>query len=62
MVIHDDLLATGGTVDALAQLAARAGAEVVGALFLIELEALGGRARLAEHAPADAIHALITYP
>lgn len=61
VVIHDDLLATGGTVDALAQLAARAGAEVVGAVFLIELEALGGRARLAEHAPADAIHTLITY-
>lgn len=61
VLIHDDLLATGGTVDALAQLAVQAGAEVVGAAFLIELEALGGRARLAEHAPADAIHALITY-
>lgn len=61
IVIHDDLLATGGTVDALAQLAARAGAEVVGAVFLIELEALGGRARLAEHTPAQAIHALIRY-
>lgn len=61
IVIHDDLLATGGTVDALAQLAARAGAEIVGAVFLIELGALEGRARLAEHAPADAIHALIRY-
>lgn len=61
VVLHDDLLATGGTIDALAQLAIRAGAEVVGAVFLIELEPLGGRARLAEHSPADAIHALITY-
>ncbi|MDQ8043641.1 MAG: adenine phosphoribosyltransferase [Solirubrobacteraceae bacterium] len=61
VVIHDDLLATGGTVDALAQLAARAGAEVVGATFLIELEALEGRARLSEHCPADTIHALIRY-
>lgn len=61
VVLHDDLLATGGTIDALAQLAIRAGAEVVGAVFLIELAPLGGRARLAEHAPADAIHALITY-
>jgi adenine phosphoribosyltransferase len=61
VVIHDDLLATGGTVDALAQLAARAGAEVVGAVFLIELAALEGRARLGEHAPADAIHSLISY-
>ena len=61
VVLHDDLLATGGTIDALAKLAIRAGAEVVGAVFLIELEPLGGRALLAEHAPADAIHALITY-
>lgn len=61
VVLHDDLLATGGTIDALAQLATRAGAEVVGAVFLIELATLGGRARLAEHAPGDAIHALITY-
>ncbi|MDO9353672.1 MAG: adenine phosphoribosyltransferase [Solirubrobacteraceae bacterium] len=61
VVIHDDLLATGGTVDALAQLAARAGATVVGAVFLIELAALEGRSRLAEHCPAEAISALITY-
>lgn len=61
VVLHDDLLATGGTIDALAQLAIRAGAEVVGAVFLIELGPLGGRARLAQRAPADAIHALITY-
>lgn len=61
VLIHDDLLATGGTVDALAQLAIRAGAEVVGAVFLIELEALAGRGRLSEHTPADAIHALIRY-
>lgn len=61
VLLHDDLLATGGTIDALAQLATRAGAKVVGALFLIELTALEGRERLAEHAPADAIHALIHY-
>ncbi len=61
IVIHDDLLATGGTVDALAQLAARAGAQVVGAVFLIELEALAGRERLAEHCPVSAIHTLIRY-
>jgi adenine phosphoribosyltransferase len=61
IVIHDDLLATGGTVDALAQLAARAGATVVGAVFLIELASLAGRERLAEHCPVEEIHALITY-
>lgn len=61
VVIHDDLLATGGTVDALAQLAARAGATVVGAVFLIELDELEGRARLAEHCPPESIHSLISY-
>ncbi len=34
VVVHDDLLATGGTIDAVAQLATRAGAQVVGAVFL----------------------------
>jgi len=61
VVLHDDLLATGGTIDALAQLAQQAGANVVACVFLIELTALGGRARLAEHVPAGAIHALIEY-
>lgn len=61
VVIHDDLLATGGTVDAVAQLAVRAGAEVVGATFLIELADLGGRERLAAHVPSAQLRALITY-
>lgn len=61
VVIHDDLLATGGTVDALARLAERAGAEVVGAVFLIELTDLGGRSRLADHCPTDAIRSLVSY-
>lgn len=61
VVLHDDLLATGGTVDALAQLARRAGALVVGAAFVIELSALGGRERLSAHVPGDAITHLIAY-
>jgi adenine phosphoribosyltransferase len=61
VVIHDDLLATGGTVDALAQLAARAGADVVGAVFLIELGGLAGRDKLGAHVPSEAIRSLITY-
>lgn len=44
-LIVDDVLATGGTVAATARLIRRAGAEVAGALFLIELVQLGGRER-----------------
>ena len=45
-ILVDDLLATGGTVEAAASLISKAGAETVAALFLIELEGLEGRARL----------------
>jgi len=49
VLVHDDLLATGGTGAALCELVERAGAEVVGCTFVVELRALGGRARLAAH-------------
>ena len=42
VVILDDLLATGGTVAATANLCKRLGADVLGAMFLIELEGLNG--------------------
>jgi adenine phosphoribosyltransferase len=42
VLVVDDLIATGGTARAAVQLARRAGGEVVGASFLIELRALGG--------------------
>ena len=45
-ILVDDLLATGGTVEAAASLISKAGAETVAALFLIELVGLEGRARL----------------
>jgi adenine phosphoribosyltransferase len=57
VLIHDDLLATGGTAAALADLVQQLGAEVVGCAFLVELADLGGRARLAPHD----VHALISY-
>lgn len=61
VAIHDDLLATGGTVDAVARLAQRAGATVVGATFLIELGDLDGRERLSDHVAEASIRALLTY-
>ncbi|HWE82273.1 MAG TPA: adenine phosphoribosyltransferase [Gaiellaceae bacterium] len=57
VVIHDDVLATGGTVEAICGLVEQIGGVVVGACFIIELSFLGGRERL------DGLdqHALITY-
>jgi adenine phosphoribosyltransferase len=49
VLLHDDLIATGGTMAAIEQLVEKAGADVVGASFLMELEFLDGRARL--HSP-----------
>lgn len=46
VLIVDDLLATGGTAAAAARLVERAGAEVVGLVFAIELASLKGRERL----------------
>jgi adenine phosphoribosyltransferase len=49
VLIHDDLLATGGTARALCDLVERLGGEIVGCAFLVELGFLGGRKRLAPH-------------
>jgi adenine phosphoribosyltransferase len=46
VLLHDDLLATGGTMAAIEELVEQAGTEVVGVSFLMELAFLGGRARL----------------
>jgi adenine phosphoribosyltransferase len=46
VVIHDDVLATGGTVEAIAGLVTSLGGEVVGINFVIDLTFLGGRERL----------------
>ena len=46
VLVHDDLLATGGTARALVALARQMGAEVVGCAFLVELAFLRGRDQL----------------
>jgi adenine phosphoribosyltransferase len=57
VLIHDDLLATGGTAGALCELVEALGGQIVACAFLIELSFLGGRERLAPHH----VHALVDY-
>lgn len=57
VLLVDDLLATGGTMDACLQLVRRPGIEIVGCAFVVELVGLGGRDRL--H-PAD-VFSLVQY-
>ena len=57
VLIHDDLLATGGTASALADLVTRMGGEIVACAFLVELRFLDGRRRLDPHP----VHSLIVY-
>jgi adenine phosphoribosyltransferase len=49
VLVHDDLLATGGTAAACMRLIEAGGGEVVGAAILIEIQPLGGRERLTPH-------------
>jgi len=57
VVIHDDVLATGGTVSAIASLVEQLGGHVVGINFVIELSFLEGRKRLGDYE----LYSLITY-
>jgi adenine phosphoribosyltransferase len=57
VLVHDDLLATGGTARALCELVEKLGGEVAGCSFLIELAFLNGRERLL----GNEAHALLTY-
>ncbi len=57
VLVHDDLLATGGTAATLCELVEGLGGEVVGCGFLVELAFLAGRERLAPRA----VHSLLTY-
>lgn len=49
VIVHDDVLATGGTMEAVAGLVERLGGEVVGINFVIDLTFLKGRDRLARY-------------
>jgi len=57
VLLVDDLLATGGTIEACCRLVQQSGAKVTGCVFLIELAGLGGAKRLAPYKP----YSLITY-
>lgn len=58
VVVIDDVLATGGTLQAAARLVERSGARLAGAGVLIELVALQGRERLAA---LPALHSVLRY-
>jgi adenine phosphoribosyltransferase len=57
VLVHDDLLATGGTASATCSLVEQLGGVVIGCAFLIELGFLNGRARL----DGRNVHALVDY-
>ena len=57
IIIVDDVLATGGTINATAKLIKCIGGQIVGISFLIEIKKLNGRKRI-KHYP---LHSLISY-
>jgi adenine phosphoribosyltransferase len=56
VLMIDDLLATGGTMEACIRIVERVGGSVVGAGFIIELDGLRGRARLAPYEVFSLLH------
>jgi adenine phosphoribosyltransferase len=57
VLVHDDVLATGGTARAICDLAEQLGGQIVGVAFVIELAFLEGR----KHLEGYDVHSLITY-
>jgi len=57
VLVHDDVLATGGTAGAICDLAEQLGGEIVGVAFVIELDFLEGRKQL----EGRDVHSLIRY-
>ncbi|MGM0545140.1 MAG: adenine phosphoribosyltransferase [Bacteroidota bacterium] len=58
ILIHDDLIATGGSAKAATELVQKLGGQVVGYSFIIELEALHGCDALPGHLPKDILISL----
>lgn len=56
VVLVDDLIATGGTIEAAARLVEQLGGEVVKIIFLMELEGLKGREKLKSYDVESVIH------
>lgn len=59
VLVHDDLLATGGTISAVSDLVEKLRGEIVGYAFLVELAFLNPRPRLNKH--SDKIISLVSY-
>jgi adenine phosphoribosyltransferase len=59
VLVVDDLVATGGTAEAAVKLLRRAGADIVGAAFVIDLPDLGGARRV--EAVGVTVHSLVSF-
>lgn len=55
VVLVDDVLATGGTMDAATRLLQKCGADVVGYVVVLEVDGLGGRERIGDDVPLTVI-------
>lgn len=55
VIIHDDLIATGGSAKAATELVEKLGAVVAGYSFIIELKALDGRKNLLQDVPVEVL-------
>ena len=56
VLIHDDVLATGGTSKAMAELIEQLGGHVVGIQFIIELDFLNGREKISDYDVFGLLH------
>ena len=61
VLLIDDVLATGGTIEAAIELIARAGGKVDHVIALLEIQALNGRQRLLDKFPHIRVTSLIVY-